>query len=139
MNRFARYARSEDGSSAVEFALIVLPLIGVVMGVIVLSTLMYFNATLQHAVEDSARWASVTTVASNGTPPTAAAVESHFNTRYVGPSVDQFTYASAASEANCSSGAGAQTFHRVYAHAVFQLDAVLVSVPVGMSASACFP
>lgn len=139
MNALRRYGKSEDGSSSAEFALIILPLLGIVMGLIVMCIVLFFNATLQHAVEDSARWASVNTVVNNGTPPTSLAVKGHFNARYVGPTVDQFTYSATASQANCSSGAGTQTFHRVYAHAIFQFNAVLVSIPVGMQASACFP
>lgn len=139
MKGLIRYGRNEDGTSAVEFALVILPLLVIVIGLIGLCTVMYFNATMQHSVEDSARWASVTTAVNNGTAPSATAVQNHFNGRYVGPTVDTFTYASTATEATCSAGAGTQTFHRVYAHAVFNLNAVLASIPFDIQASACFP
>jgi len=139
MNKLAQYGGSEGGSSTAEFALVLVPFMALVLGLIAMCTVLYFNATLQHAVEDSARWASIETVVGNGAPPSSTAVQAHFNKRYVGPTVDQFTYNSAAAESTCSTGAGTQTFHRVYAHAIFQFDAVLVSVPVGMQASACFP
>ena len=139
MRALREFAADDGGSSTAEFALVLLPLLGLVMGLIVMCTLLYFNATMQHAVEDSARWASTNTAVNNGTPPASTAVRSHFDKRYVGPTLDTFTYNSAASEATCSAGTGAQTFHRVYAHAVFQFNAVFVSVPVAVQASSCFP
>jgi Flp pilus assembly protein TadG len=139
MRGLVRYLRNQDGTSAVEFALVLLPLLVIIMGLIGLCTVMYFNATMQHSVEDSARWASIQTTVNSGTAPTSTAVQSHFNGRYVGPTVDTFTYSPTASEATCSSGAGAQTFHRVYAHAVYNLNAVLGSIPFDLQATACFP
>jgi Flp pilus assembly protein TadG len=134
-----RYIWNEDGGSAAEFALVLLPLLIIMLGVIGLCTAMYFNATMQHSVEDSARWASVTTVANNGIAPSSSAVQTHFNTRYAGPALDVFSYSSAATEAACSSGTGTQTFHRVFAHSVFNLNAVVAMIPFEFHASACFP
>jgi len=88
MKGLIRYSRNEDGTSAVEFALVILASPCHRHRSDRVCTVMYFNATMQHSVEDSARWASVTTTVNNGTAPSATAVQNHFNTRYVGPTVD---------------------------------------------------
>jgi Flp pilus assembly protein TadG len=140
MRGLIRYVRNQDGTSAVEFALVLIPLLVIIMGLIGLCIVMYFNATMQHSVEDSARWASIQTTVNSGTAPTSTAVQSHFSGRYIGPTIDTFTYSPAATAVTCSSaGTGTQTFHRVYAHAVYNLNAVLGSIPFDLQASACFP
>lgn len=140
MRDLGDYFRNEKGASAAEFALVLMPFLIIFIGFLNLCAVMYFNATMQNAVEDSARWAAVQTVAT-GAAPSCSTVLAHFNARYVGPTVNctSLTYDPSATEANCSSGSGSALYHRVAAQATYNLNAIVTSIPVLVHASACFP
>jgi len=50
-----RFARREDGAAAVEFALVLLPFLALMFGIIETALVFFANQTLQTAVNDSAR------------------------------------------------------------------------------------
>ncbi len=140
MNAVREYLHGESGASAAEFALVLMPFLIIFIGFLNLCVVMYFNATMQNAVEDSARWAAVQTVAT-GSAPSCSSVLAHFNARYLGPTVDctSLSYNPSATEANCSTGSGSALYHRVAAQATYNLNAIVTSIPVLVHASACFP
>jgi Flp pilus assembly pilin Flp len=123
MGRGARYWKDERGASAAEFALVLVPFLALIFGIIGLSLLIYANATLQYAAEDAARCASVN--ANCGDPVT------HALSVYKGPAISpvfHYTY-------DAASACG----HIVTGSATYPLDAVVVNISVPLSASACFP
>lgn len=120
-----RYLADEKGSSAAEFALVLIPFIGIVLGIIGLSLMLYANETLQYATEDAARCASIKT----GTCSSTATIQAYAASRYKGPAISpSFSYAAAAS---CG--------HQVIGTATFPLNTGLINIAVPLQAQACFP
>jgi Flp pilus assembly pilin Flp len=123
-----RYLRDENGASAAEFALVLIPFVGLVLAIIGLSMLLYANQTLQYATEKAARYYSVQTANNSGTPPPTASVQTYAQNAYTGPNITpSFTAATAA----CG--------YRVTGTATFPLSTGLVNISVPLSASSCFP
>jgi Flp pilus assembly protein TadG len=117
--------RSEGGSTAVEFAL-VLPLLAMlILGTLGLMTAMSMNTALHFAVEDAARCAAVrTTVCTNQTTTSTYA-----NGKYNGPSLDSLTFTLT------SPACGKQ----VVGAGTFVLSTGLGAINVPMSVQACYP
>jgi Flp pilus assembly protein TadG len=121
----AGYWNNERGAASAEFALVVIPFLVMIFAIIGLSTMFYANHTLQFAAEAAARCYSVdvTNCATSG------ATEAYAATRYSGPGSIAPVFVATAT------GCG----HTVTATGTFQLDAIIFSTSVPLSASACFP
>lgn len=119
-----RYWKNENGSGAAEFALVVIPFLALVFAIIGLSMMVYANNSLQYAAEKAARCfaVNVTSCATTGATQTYAAAQ------YAGPNIAPVFVASTA-------GCG----HTVTGTATLTLDAVVTSLSVPLTASACFP
>jgi Flp pilus assembly protein TadG len=116
--------REERGASAVEFALVIGPFVGIVLSTIMLGAMFWANQTLKYAAADAARCAAVrTSICSDKTT-----TESYAASHYSGPGLSPtFTYS--------PSGCG----HTVTASATFPLNTGLVDLSIPLSAHACFP
>jgi Flp pilus assembly protein TadG len=118
------YWKDENGAGAAEFALVLLPFLALIFGIIEVSLMMYANQTLQYAAESAARCFSVNAA----TCGTTGATQAYAATRYSGPNIAPVFVAN-------NTGCG----HTVTGTANFQLSAVVVSIAVPLSATACFP
>jgi Flp pilus assembly pilin Flp len=116
--------RSQDGTTAVEFAIIAPVFIMLVIGTIGLCFALFLVGSLHYAVEDGARCASVkTTICSD-----ANSIIAYTQSRYLGPNVSPtFTYASAAC-GNSVSGSVS-----------YSMDVGFKTFVIPISATACFP
>lgn len=123
------YWKEEGGASSAEFALVVIPFLTLIFFIIGMSMMFYANHTLQYAAEAAARCYSVdVTNCGDGATTNAAAAQTYAAAHYSGPNIAPVFVASA-------TGCG----HTVTGTASFPLNAVIVSVSVPLSASACFP
>jgi len=113
----------ERGTTAVEFAIVGPLFIGLVVGILYLCLCLFLVGSLQFAVEDGARCASVKTTVCKD----AATTVSYAQGRYLGPSSPTFTYAAAA----CGNSVSASINY------VVELGLTQVTIPI--TASACFP
>ena len=112
------------GSAAVEFGLIVPTLIALFVGSLYLCMALFVAASLQFAVEDAARCASVNTT----TCSSSSAITTYASGRYYGPgSAPTFTYS--------ATGCG----HSVTGSTNYVANVVFRTVTIPISASACFP
>jgi len=125
-NNLALYLRSEAGSGAAEFTLVLFPFIGLVFGVIGLSMLLYANQTLQYATQSAARYYSVQTA--NGSNPTTGAVTTYAQTVYTGPGISPTFVAATGS---CG--------YQVTGTANFPLNVGLFSRTLTLQSHACYP
>jgi len=126
MRSLVRYLQEEAGASAAEFALVVIPFIGLVLGIVGLSMLLYANQTLQFATEAAARYYSVQTNLGNTPDVSAYALNA-----YKGPAVSPtFTPA--------RGGCGPNGF-QVTGTGTFPLNTGLYNTSVSLQAHACFP
>jgi Flp pilus assembly protein TadG len=116
--------RSECGTSAMEFVLVLPILLMLTIGVINASVMIYTVATLHYAAEDAARWC----VIHSGC--TSTTVNTYAQSRYAGPAISQ-TFA-LSTPANCGGAQviGAGTFHLITG---------MGTVTAPMSATACHP
>ena len=112
-----------SGTTAVEFALVSPVFIALIVGMLALCLCLFLSGSLQYAVEDAARCASVRTTICNDPSATVAYAQS----RYFGPSKPTFTYTAAA----CGNSVSASINY------VAQLGLTQVSIP--FTATACFP
>lgn len=116
--------RCQDGTTAVEFAIIAPVFIAVILGTIGVCFALFLVGSLHFAVEDGARCASVKTNICTDATSTIAYTQS----RYLGPNVSPtFTYASAA----CGNSVSASVSYRM------NVGFRVFIIPV--SATACFP
>ena len=122
-----RYFRDNNGAGAAEFALVVVPFIGLVLGIIGLSMALYANQTLQFATEAAARYYSVQ--AAIGNNPSTTTITNYASTHYKGPSITPSFVANAA--ASCG--------HQVTGTGTLPLNTGLVNTSVTLHSSACFP
>ena len=116
--------RDQQGTTAVEFALIAPVFIALVIGTLALCVALFLIGSLHFAVEDGARCASVkTTICSD-----AATTVAYTQSRYFGPNVSPtFTYAAAA----CGNS--------VSASISYSMDVGFRTFVIPVSATACFP
>lgn len=124
--RFAKrqsLAACDDGSAAVEFALILPALASLLVGGIYAALVVYSAAGLHFAVEKAARCYSVNSAQCG----TASATQTFAQSAYNGLSSPAFT----ASLQSCG--------HQVAATVTVPLVAVMVNLNVPLSATACFP
>ena len=123
LNRM-KYWRDERGVTAAEFALVIVPFMALIFGIIGMSMLFHANQSLHFAVEAAARCYSVNTAVCS----TSGDTQTYATSKYTGPAISPVFIATA-------TGCG----HTVTGSATFPLNAVLVSISVPLSASACFP
>jgi Flp pilus assembly protein TadG len=118
------YFENESGASAAEFALVILPFLALIFMIIMLSMMMYANNSLQYATEKAARCFSVNVTSC----ATEAATQTYAAAQYAGPDISPvFT----ATTAGCG--------HTVTGTATFDVDIIVTSLSVPLSAAACFP
>jgi len=125
MRKLLNFLNDDHGASTAEFGLVLIVFLSLIFAIIGLSLNIWANETLQFATEAAARCASVTpSVCSN-----QSTIQTYGANHYLGPAISPtFTYAS-----------GGACGHQVTASATIPLDAVVVSLSVPLSASACFP
>jgi Flp pilus assembly protein TadG len=115
---------NDEGTTAVEFAIIAPVLIALLIGTITLCIGLFLIGSLHFAVEDGARCASVKTNICSDSATTVAYTQS----RYYGPDVSPtFTYAAAA----CGNS--------VSASVSYSMNVGFRTLVVPISATACFP
>jgi Flp pilus assembly protein TadG len=116
--------RNEEGTTAVEFAIVAPVFILLVLGTIALCFGLFLVGSLHFAVEDGARCASVKTTICTDATSTIAYTQS----RYLGPNVSPtFTFASAV----CGKS--------VSASVSYSMDVGFKTFVIPISATACFP
>lgn len=114
----------DRGTSAVEFAILAPAFILLLVGAVYLCMGLFLVGSLDYAVEEGARCASVKTTVCSDSPTTLAYTQN----QYFGPSpTPTFTYATAA----CGNVVSGSVIY------VVNLGVTKVSVPV--TASSCFP
>jgi Flp pilus assembly pilin Flp len=114
----------QQGTTAVEFAIIAPVFIALLVGTIALCVALFLIGSLHFAVEDGARCASVKTTICSDAASTVAYTQSH----YFGPDVSPtFTYAAAA----CGNS--------VSASISYSMNVGFRTFTVPISATACFP
>jgi Flp pilus assembly protein TadG len=115
---------NQDGTTAVEFAIIAPVFILLIIGTIGLCFALFLVGSLHFAVEDGARCASVKTTICTDATSTIAYTQS----RYMGPNVSPtFAYAAA----TCGNS--------VSASISYSMDIGLKTFVIPISATACFP
>lgn len=115
--------REERGAAAVEFVLILAPMIMLTIGAINLSLMIYTVSTLNFAAEDAARCMTVKTTVCTNTTTTSA----YAKTRYKGPVAPTFTPTSVA----CG--------NKVVGTANYKFTTGFTTTTIPLSASACYP
>ena len=114
----------QQGTTAVEFAIIAPVFIALLIGTIALCVALFLIGSLHFAVEDGARCASVKTTICSDAASTVAYTQSH----YFGPDVSPtFTYAAAP----CGSS--------VSASVSYSMNVGYRTITLPISATACFP
>ena len=115
---------NQQGSAAVEFAIVGPIFLSLTVGMIYVCMLMFSMASMQYAVEEGARCASVkTTVCTSN-----AATVTYTQNAYYGPVISP-TFTST------STGCG----HQVHGTATFTLNTGLRTISVPLVANSCFP
>jgi Flp pilus assembly protein TadG len=119
-----RLLKDQRGASAVEFV-IVLPLLALLLiGAFYVCFMMYAYSTLHYAVEDAARCRSVKTAVSTNATTTQTYAGSRFRGWGITPTF-------VATQPACG--------NQVVGSGTFTLRTGLRSLPVPMSATACYP
>ena len=119
----ARLGREEGGAAAVEFVLILIPMIMLTLGAFNLSLMVYTVASLNYAAEDAARCLTV----KKTTCTSAATMNTYARGRYMAPGTATFTSAVEA----CG--------NRVSGAVDYLFTTGLTSTPIRMTARACYP
>ena len=124
------YVRDERGASAAEFAIVLLPFIALVLGILWLSLTIYGNSTLQNAAEAAARCGVVRYWSPECSDATA--IKAYALSIYYGPGVSPNF--NPIKDKGCGSGSWTVT-----ATATIPITTGLVNTSIPLSASACFP
>jgi len=115
---------NERGTAAVEFAIVGPIFLSLTVGMIYVCMLLFSMASMQYAVEEGARCASVkTTVCTSN-----AATVTYTQNAYYGPLISP-TFTST------NTGCG----HQVHGTATFSLNTVVRTISVPLVANSCFP
>jgi Flp pilus assembly protein TadG len=119
----------QQGTTAVEFAIIAPVFIALLVGVIALCICLLLVGSLHYAVEEGARCASVKTACADASGnPDATATVAYAQSHYFGPAVSAaFTYAAAACGNSVSGSIN------------YSMDVGFKTFVVPISATACFP
>lgn len=138
-SRIRRYLRRTDGSSAVEFALVLPIAVFITVGAINLCLLLYGVIQLNQATDLASRYASVQIAANGGTVPTAltgsstttGSVAYYATNRYLGPGMTAaFSYSHTTTSTVCN--------NPVTATGSFQLLWGLGHISIPISAQSCY-
>lgn len=128
------FRRDQRGSSVAEFALVVPLFLGLVLGVIHMSLLVYSVVQLHDATEWTARCLSVSANNPSGattTCPDSSKVQTYGTGRYTGPKISPtFSRVTGTTCTNGTQVSGSGTYS-------MSLGVIRLSVPI--SAKACFP
>jgi len=116
--------RNQEGTTAVEFAIIAPLFILLVLGIIGVCFALFLVGSLHFAVEDGARCASVKTTLCQDSATTVA----YTQTRYLGPNVSPTFSATTSACGNTVTGTVSYT-----------MDIGLRRFVIPISATACFP
>jgi Flp pilus assembly protein TadG len=128
MRRLRHYFHEDRGASAAEFALVMIPFIGLVLAIIDGSMMFYANQSLQYATEAAARYYSVQTANSPASPPSPGTVQTYAKNAYTGPGIStSFT----AAPGSCG--------YQVTGSATFPLNIGFFSTSIALKSHACFP
>jgi Flp pilus assembly pilin Flp len=120
--------RDQQGTTAVEFAIVAPVFIALLIGTLALCVAFFLIGSLHFAVEDAARCASVKTTICADSATTVAYAQSH----YYGPNVSPtFTYDPPAPTAPCG--------NRVTAKISYSMNVGFRTFTIPISATACFP
>ena len=120
----SRATKDNRGTAAVEFAIVGPIFLSLAVGMVYVCMLMFSMASMQYAVEEGARCASVKTLVCTSNATTVT----HTQNAYFGPLISPtFTSTTAA----CG--------HQVTGTATFSLNTVVRTISVPMSATSCFP
>ena len=123
--------RRQGGASAVEFALVVPPLIIMLLGAINFCIVLYANETLAYAAEEGARCMAVKT----NVCPDVTTTQTYAAKMYKGPGISPtFT----PTTTTCG-GANGATGSQVVASGTYTLSLGIGAINVPLSATACFP
>jgi Flp pilus assembly protein TadG len=123
VRQFQKLVYKEDGTTAVEFAIVSPVFIALVVGILYTCLCLFLVGSLHYAVEEGARCASVRTKICKDATTTVTYAQN----RYFGPGSPTFTYATSA----CGNSVSASINY------VAQLGLTQFSIPI--SATACFP
>jgi Flp pilus assembly protein TadG len=124
MIRRARIIADQRGTSALEFAIVGPVFLSLIVGLIYGCLLLFTMASMQYAVEEGSRCASVKTTICTS----SASIIAYTQAAYLGPfTVPSFTSTTAA----CG--------HSVTGSTNFAFDIGLAGLTVPLSATACFP
>ncbi len=136
MRLVARYLRNDRGTSAAEFALVVLPFSALVFAIIWMGLLLYSDNQLQQATEAAARCWSISNVTNAnsqclGSGPTdASKAVAYAKDRYKG-------LGSATFQPPTIPGSGCA--HEIDGSVTININVVVYSQDVPLTARACFP
>ena len=123
-NRLKSLGLDQQGTTAVEFAIVAPVFIALTVGTLALCVALFLIGSLHYAVQESARCASVKTTICSDSATTIAYAQSH----YFGPNVlPTFTYAAAA----CGSS--------VSASISYSMNVGFKTFTIPVTAAACFP
>jgi Flp pilus assembly protein TadG len=123
-NRLKSLRLDQQGTTAVEFAIIAPVLIALIVGTLASCVALFLIGSLHYAVEESARCASIKTTICSDSATTIAYAQSH----YFGPNLSPaFTYAAAA----CGNS--------VSASVSYSMNVGYRTLTIPISATACFP
>jgi Flp pilus assembly pilin Flp len=124
-NRLKSLRLDQQGTTAVEFAIIAPVFIALIVGILAVCVGLFLVGSLHYAVEESARCASIKTTICSDSATTIAYAQSH----YFGPNLSPaFTYAAAAP---CGSS--------VTALVSYSMNVGYRTITIPISATACFP
>ena len=128
-NRLRSLRLDQQGTTAVEFAIVAPVFIALLVGTLSLCVGLFLIGSLHYAVEEGARCASVKAACADATGnPDATAVVAYAQSQYFGPNVSPtFTYAAAA----CGNS--------VNASISYSMNVGFRSFTIPISATACFP
>ena len=134
------WLRREDGASAVEFALLLTPIVLLLFGIVHLCLLTYTAMQLNYASEATARCmvTSATSAYSGATCANNTAAKSYFSALYHGVSASP-TWVNIDETQTCNTTSTADTAYQVVTTASYQVNALLASKTVTLKARACFP
>jgi Flp pilus assembly protein TadG len=124
------FLRDERGATAVEFILILAPLIALTLGAINAGLAVYTTATLLYAADDAARCATVRTTVCD----TAVHLQAYAAARYGGlTAAPTFTLTKPADGQPCEKG------NLVTATANYHFETGLTSTVIPLTAKGCYP
>jgi Flp pilus assembly protein TadG len=124
------FLRDERGATAVEFILILVPLIALTLGAINIGLMVYTTATLHYAADDAARCATVRTTVCD----TQAHLQTYAATQYGGfTAAPVFTLTQPADGQPCEKG------NLVTATANYRFETGLNSSVIPLTARGCYP